>query len=93
MIREVSASERLPSSGVLEMLLGMLELLLFHESTEGMKDVSLMHRYENGKHEGYGNEGSLCGEFLLFMDNAECFFCFVFFEGWTKQGGDMCGWK
>ena len=41
---------------LLEMLLGMLEFLLFHESTEAMKDVSLMHGYENGKHGGYGNE-------------------------------------
>ena len=59
------------------MLLGMLEFLLFYESTEDMKDVSLMHGYENGKHEGYGNEGSLCGVFLLFRDNAECFFLFI----------------
>ena len=29
-----------------------------------MKDVSLMHGCENGKHEGYGNEGSFCGVFL-----------------------------
>ena len=36
-----------------------------------------MNRYENGKHEGYGNEGSLCDVFLLFRDNAECFFSFV----------------
>ena len=35
---------------MLETLLGMLEFLLFHESTEVMKeDVSLMHRYKNGK--------------------------------------------
>ena len=66
---------------MLEMLLGMLEFLLFHESTEVMKDVSLMHRYENGKHEGYRNEGSLCGTFLLFRDNAECFFPFVSLRG------------
>jgi len=26
------------------------------ESTGVVKDVSLMHGYENGKHEGYGNE-------------------------------------
>ena len=61
----------------------MLEFLLFHESTEVMKDVSLMHRYENGKHEGYGNEGSLCGVFILFRDNAECFFSFV--SLWDRQ--------
>jgi len=59
------------------MLFGMLEFLLFHESTEVMKDVSLMHGYENEKHEGYGNEGSLCGVFLLFRDNTEGFFSFV----------------
>ena len=53
------------------MLLGMLEFLLFHESTEVMKYVSLMHGYENGKHEGYGNGGSLCGVFFLFRDNTE----------------------
>jgi len=48
-----------------------------HESTEVKKDVSLMDGYENGKHEGYGNEGSICHAFLLFRDNAECFFSFV----------------
>ena len=37
--------------GVVRML-EMLEFLLFHESTEVMKDVSLMHGYENGKYEG-----------------------------------------
>ena len=58
---------------VLEMLLGMLEFLLFHEISEVMKDVSLMHAYENEKHGGYGNERSLCRVFLLFRDNAECF--------------------
>jgi len=32
-----------------------------------MKDVSLMHGYENGKHEGYGNERKfLWCVFLLF---------------------------
>ena len=61
-------------SVVLEMLLGVLEFLLFHESTEVKKDVSLMDGYENGKHGGYGNEGSLCDAFLLFRDNPECFF-------------------
>ena len=59
------------------MLLGMLEFLLFHERTEIMKDASLMHSYENGKREGSRNEGSLCGVFLLFRDNAEYFFPFV----------------
>ena len=54
-----------------------VEFLLFHESSEVMKDVSLMHAYENGKHESYGNEGSLCGVFLLFRDNAEYFVYFV----------------
>ena len=49
---------------MLEMLLSLLEFLLFHECTEVMKDVSLMHGYENGKHEGYGNEGGTCGVFL-----------------------------
>ena len=56
------------------MLLGMLEFLLFHESTEVKNDVSLVDGYENG---GYGNEGSLCDTFLSFRDNAECFFPFV----------------
>ena len=56
------------------MLLSMLELLLFHESTEVKKDVSLMDGYEIGKHGGYGNKGSLCDAFLLFRDNAECLF-------------------
>ena len=32
-----------------------------------------MHAYEKGKHEGYGNEGSFWGVFLLFRDKAECF--------------------
>ena len=62
---------------MLEMLLSMLEFLLFHESTEVKKQVSLMNRYENGKHGGYGNEGSLCDAFILFRDNAECSFSFV----------------
>jgi len=59
------------------MLLGMLEFLLFHESTEVENDVSLMNGYENGKYGGYGNEGSLCDAFLLFRDSAGCFFSFV----------------
>ncbi|PUU81283.1 hypothetical protein B9Z19DRAFT_1077472 [Tuber borchii] len=59
------------------MLLGMLLFLLFHECAEVMKDVSLMHGYENGKHRGCRNEGSLCGAFLLFRNNTECFFSFV----------------
>ena len=44
-----------------KMLLGMLEFLLFHESTEGMKDVSFMYGYE-----GYGNERKFLWVFLLF---------------------------
>ena len=60
-------------SNVLEMLLGMLEFLLFHESTEDVKDVSLTDmRMESI--EGYGNGGTLCDAFLLFRDYAECFF-------------------
>jgi hypothetical protein len=59
------------------MLLGMLLFLLFHESTEVMRDVSLMHSYENWKDRGYGNEGSLCGAFLWFRNNTECFVSFV----------------
>jgi len=44
------------------MLLGMLEFLLFHESTENIKDVSLTDmRMEII--EGYGNGGSLCDVF------------------------------
>ena len=62
---------------LLEMLLRMLKFLLFHESTEVKKDVSLIDGYENGKHGGYGNEGSLCEAFFLFRDNGECFFSFV----------------
>ena len=47
---------------LLEMLLGMLEFLLFHESTEDVKDVSLTDmRMESI--EGYGNGGSLCDVF------------------------------
>ena len=48
------------------MLRGMLDFLLFHEKTEVKGDVSLMDGYENGKHGGYRNEGSLCDAFLLF---------------------------
>ena len=55
----------------------MLEFILFHESTEVKKDVSLIDGYGNGKHGGYGYEGSLCEAFLLFRDNVECFFSFV----------------
>jgi len=44
------------------MLFGMLQFLLFHESTENMKDVSLTDmRMESI--EGYGNGGSLCDVF------------------------------
>jgi len=51
----------------------MLEFLLFHESTEDVKDVSLTDmRMESI--EGYGNGGTLCDAFLLFRDYAECFF-------------------
>ena len=35
---------------------------------------SSMGGYENGKHGGNGNEGSLCDAFILFRDIAECFF-------------------
>ena len=59
------------------MLLGKQEFILFHGSTEVKKDVSLVDGYENGKHGGYGNEGSIFDAFLLFRDNAECFFPFV----------------
>jgi len=46
---------------------------LFHESTENVKDVSLTDmRMESI--EGNGNGGSLYDAFLLFRDNAECFF-------------------
>jgi len=51
--------------------------ILFHESTEVKKDVSLMNGQENRKHGGYGNEGSLCDAFLLFRDNAELSFSSV----------------
>ena len=63
-------------SVLLEKPLGMLEFLLFHGSTEVKKDVSLMDGYESGKHRGYGNKESFCDAFLLFRDNAECFFLF-----------------
>ena len=61
------------------MLLGMLEFLLFYESTKVIKDVSLIHGYRNGKHEGYRYEGSLCRAFLLFRNNTEysCYFVFL----------------
>ena len=36
------------------MLLGILEFLLFHKSTEVKKDVSLVHGYENGSMEATG---------------------------------------
>lgn len=39
---------------LLEMPLGMLEFLLFHESTEIKKDISLIHGYENGSMEATG---------------------------------------
>ena len=47
-----------------------------------MKDVSLMHGYENGKHEGYENERKfLWCIFFCLRDNAEYFLSFCFFEG------------
>ena len=36
-----------------------------------------MNGYANRKHGSYGNEGNLCDVFILFRDNAECFFSFV----------------
>ena len=63
------------------MLLGMLVSFVC-ESTEVVNDVSLMYGYENGKHEGYGNERKffvVC--FFCLKDNAECFLSFCFFEG------------
>lgn len=52
---------------MLEMLLGML-VSFVSWMIEVMKDVLLMHRYENGKHQGYGNEKEvfLWCNFLLF---------------------------
>jgi len=47
-----------------------------------MKDVSLMHGYEDGKHEGYGNERKcfvVCS--FRLKDNAECFLSVCFFQG------------
>ena len=47
-----------------------------------MKDVSLMHGYENGKHEGYGNERKfLRCVFFCLRDNTESFLSFCFFGG------------
>jgi len=63
------------------MLFGMLEFLLFHESTEVKRDVSLTDGYENEKHGGYGNEGSLCDAFLLFKNSAGCFLSSVSLRG------------
>jgi len=82
---------------MLEILLGMLECILFHERTEVKKDVSLMDGYENGKHGDYGNEGSLCDAFLSFRDNAGCFFSFVSLrdiqsdEETRVERREMCG--
>ena len=62
---------------------------------EVMKDISLMHGYENGKHEGYGNERKcFCGVFLLFRDNAECFLPFLSLRDRRSGEGtgvDGCG--
>ena len=33
-----------------------------------MRDVSLMHGYENGKHEGYGNERNVLFPFVFLKD-------------------------
>jgi len=44
------------------MLLGMLEFLRFHESTENLKEVSLTQMRMESR-EGYGNGGSLCDVF------------------------------
>ena len=49
---------------------------------EVMKDVSLMHGYENGKHEGYENERKfLWCIFFCLRDNAKCFLSFCFLRG------------
>jgi len=53
--------------------------LLFHERIEVMKDVSLMHGYENGKHEGYGNERKfLWCVFVLFKGQHRMFSFLLF---------------
>jgi len=52
----------LVQSTILEMLLGILELHLFHEGTENLKHVSLTDmRMESI--EGYGNRGRRCDVF------------------------------
>ena len=58
----------------------MLDFLLFHESTEVKKVVSLMNGYANRKHGGYGNEGSPYGAFICLGITQNVFF-FCFFEG------------
>ena len=63
---------------LLEMLLSMVEFLLFHESTEVKKDFSLIDGYESGRHGSYGSYGSLCHAFLLFKDNAKKAFFLLF---------------
>ena len=51
-----------------------------------MKDVSLMHGYENGKHKGYGNERKffvVC--FLLFKGLRRMFSFLLFLWGIDKE--------
>jgi len=59
---------------------------------EVMKEVSLMHGYENRKHEGYRNEGSIYGVFILFRDSAECFPPFVSLRD-RQDDEETCKWK
>jgi len=70
-----------PPLSLLEMLLGMLKFLLFHESTGVKKGVSLMEGWENGKHGGYGNEGSFCVMHLFCSGITQNVSFFCFFEG------------
>ena len=58
----------------------MLQFLLFHESTENMKDVSLTDmRMESI--EGYGNGGSLCDVFSFCSGITQNVSFFCWFEG------------
>ena len=62
---------------LLEMLLGMLEFPLFHESTEVKKDVSLWTDMRMESMEATEMKEVFVMYFILFRDDAECFFSFV----------------
>jgi len=66
------------------MLLCMVEFLLFHESSGGMNDISLMPKYE-----GYRNERKLSGS-MSFVQGIRLNLSIISFQD-TQNDEETCG--